>query len=182
MADPRVIRDRVPAILEAVRDQGLSAQDATDKLPDLLRKGPPSMAELDRPARAFLARHLEAEFLPNPPDPSARSRPIAMIMRDEAGEPLGGLTGSTAGAWLNIDLFWLPPEMRGAGRGTELLRRAETEAAGRGCTGAWLATIVERAIGFYERHGYRVEMTLENTPFGFTTRWLVKRGLGLAQA
>lgn len=182
MMDPAVARDRMAAILEAVRDPSLSVQDVTDKLFDLLRQGPPSMGDPDQEARVFLARHLGAEFLPNPPDPSARRRPLDMILRDDGGEPLGGLTGSTAGAWLNIDQLWLPPEMRGAGRGTDLLRRAEAEAAQRGCAGAWLATIVERAVGFYERHGYQVEMTLENPPFGFTTRWLVKRGLDPAQA
>lgn len=181
MSDPGVARDRATAFFEAVRDRGVSAQDATDKLHDLLRRGPAETADLDRPARAFLARQLQAEFPLDLPALSARPRPLTMVFRDEAGEPLGGLAGSTAGAWLNIDLFWLPPEMRGAGKGSDLLRRAEAEAAARGCTGAWLATIVDRAAGFYERHGYRVEMSLENPPFGFTTHWLVKRGLGSAQ-
>lgn len=182
MADPRLARDRAGAILETVQDQGLSVQEATDKLHDLLRQGPPTMAELDRPARAFLSRQLQSEFLPRSPDPSAAPRPLAMVLRDEAGEPTGGLTGSTAGAWFNIDLFWLPPAMRGSGHGSDLLRRAEVEAVQRGCTGAWLATIVQQAIGFYERRGYVVEMALKNPASGSTTHWLVKRGLQAAQA
>ena len=49
------------------------------------------------------------------------------------------------------------PALRGAGMAAQLLSRAESELRSRGCTRITLDTTepLQRAMRFYERHGYR---------------------------
>lgn len=49
--------------------------------------------------------------------------------------------------------FWIAPEYRGQGHGSELLGLAEGYFAGQGVTSLVLTT--DTAAGFYEKHGYR---------------------------
>jgi GNAT superfamily N-acetyltransferase len=86
----------------------------------------------------------------------ADRRPLAVLVRDpETGRVLGGLTGRTSLGLLFVDVFYLPPELRGDGVGSEILRQAEDEARRRGCRAGVLYTISFQAPGFYRRHGWR---------------------------
>jgi hypothetical protein len=50
-------------------------------------------------------------------------RPLAVLVKDsESGWVVGGLTGRTSLGLLFVDLFHLPPELRGLGIGTKVLR------------------------------------------------------------
>ncbi len=83
-------------------------------------------------------------------------RPLAVLVRDPATrEVIGGLTGRTSLGLLFIDLFHLPPRLRGRGLGSEILRRAEDEARTRGCRAAVLYTISFQAPDFYRKHGWQ---------------------------
>jgi GNAT superfamily N-acetyltransferase len=104
------------------------------------------------------------------------SRPLAVTVRDpETKQPLGGLTGRTSLGLLFIDLFFLPPDLRGGGLGSRLLRLAGDEARKRGCVSAVLYTINFQAPGFYERHGYRVLGTIDCLPPGTSRIFMTKR-------
>lgn len=86
----------------------------------------------------------------------ADRHPLAVIIRDPAtGATLGGATGRSSLGLLFLDLFHLPPALRGAGTGTEVLRLFEEEGRRRGCRAAVLYTISFQAPGFYERHGWQ---------------------------
>ena len=65
--------------------------------------------------------------------------------------------------------------MRRRGVGTALLRRAEAEAAGRGCLGAMLDTFSFQARPFYETQGYRVAGELSDFPPGHSLYVMQKR-------
>lgn len=83
--------------------------------------------------------------------------PLAVLVKDaKTGQVLGGLTGRTSLGLLFVDLFYLPPQLRGGGLGGELLRRAEAEAVRRGCRHAVLHTISFQAPGFYAKQGWEV--------------------------
>ena len=83
-------------------------------------------------------------------------RPLAVLVRDhETRRVIGGLTGRTSLGLFFVDLFFLPPELRGTGLGREILVRAEHEAHARGCRTAVLYTISFQAPGFYRRCGWR---------------------------
>lgn len=101
--------------------------------------------------------------------------PLALFVRNESGQIMGGLTGDTFwNNWLEIADLWLDESLRGQGLGRELLRRAETEAIVRGCTQAHLKTFSFQARGFYEKYGWRAIGALEDYPPGETFFWLRK--------
>jgi GNAT superfamily N-acetyltransferase len=82
---------------------------------------------------------------------------LAVLARDPGtGDVVGGLTGRTSLGLLFVDLFHLPPELRGAGLGSRILAEAEREAVRRGCTAGVLYTINFQAPGFYRKHGWQV--------------------------
>lgn len=93
-------------------------------------------------------------------------RPLALAIEDERGHVIGGLSAATAYGWLFVELLFVPDQLRGQGLGTELLRRAEAEAAARGCHSVWLDTFEFQARGFYERLGYSCFGELKNYPAG----------------
>jgi GNAT superfamily N-acetyltransferase len=83
-------------------------------------------------------------------------RSLAVVVSDpDTGEVLGGITGRTSLGLLFIDLVFLPPELRGGGLGSRILKAAEEEGRRRGCRAAMLYTISFQAPAFYARHGWR---------------------------
>lgn len=87
----------------------------------------------------------------------ADRRALAVLVTDPAsGKVVGGLTGRTSlGLWF-VDLFHLPPEYRGSGLGSRVLKAAEDEARRRGCRSGVLYTISFQAPDFYVKHGWTV--------------------------
>jgi GNAT superfamily N-acetyltransferase len=84
-------------------------------------------------------------------------RTLAVLARDPGtGDVVGGLTGRTSLGLLFVDLFYLPPEHRGAGLGGRILAAAEQEAVRRGCRSGVLYTIDFQAPGFYVKQGWQV--------------------------
>jgi GNAT superfamily N-acetyltransferase len=103
-------------------------------------------------------------------------RLLAVLLRDTAGEVVGGLWGNTAYGWLFVELLFVPEALRGRRIGTDLMQRAEAEARSRGCHGAWLDTFQFQARGFYERNGYSCFGELEDFPRGHA-RYFMKKSL-----
>ena len=106
--------------------------------------------------------------------PSGR-RPLALLVRDEDSEILGGLWGRSGRGWLFIDLLGLPPALRRDGLGTRLMLKAEEEARRRGCVGIYLDTFTFQARPFYEKLGYAVFAQIDGYPGGHTRFFLSKR-------
>lgn len=115
---------------------------------------PEDIAEVRAGLMAFNAGHINM----------AEMKDIGVFITDAAGKKLGGLTGSTTGNWLRIDMLWVSEALRGQGAGTQLIRAAEEEARQRGCQYAQVDTASFQARPFYEKMGYTVRFTLENYP------------------
>ncbi|WP_181764447.1 GNAT family N-acetyltransferase [Streptomyces albidus (ex Kaewkla and Franco 2022)] len=102
-------------------------------------------------------------------------RSLAVLVRDPAtGRVVGGLTGRTSLGLLFVDLFHLPPALRGTGLGSEILRQAEDEARRRGCRAGVLYTISFQAPGFYGRQGWRVLGEVPCDPPGTSRVFMTK--------
>jgi GNAT superfamily N-acetyltransferase len=123
-------------------------------------------AAIARPLTAYNAQKLGM------PD----RRPLVLALRDENGNPVGGLWGRTALGWLYVEVLAVPEHLRGRGIGTELMSRAESEAIVRRCHSAWLDTFEWQARGFYERLGYSCFGELNDYPRGFS-RYFMKKVL-----
>jgi GNAT superfamily N-acetyltransferase len=101
--------------------------------------------------------------------------PFALVIRDEAGEIVGGLNAATFFGWLAIELLWVDDAFRGQGFGSELLRRAEAIGRERGCELAYLNTMSFQAPAFYESLGYVEFAQLPNDARGFKRHYFQKK-------
>ena len=103
-------------------------------------------------------------------------RALNLVMRNDSGVVIGGLTGETYWDWFFVDLLWVAEAHRKQKLGSELLNRAEAEAKARGCTNAYLDTFDFQARGFYEKLGYMVFGSLPKYP-GEHTRYFLTKAL-----
>ncbi|MEN4934750.1 GNAT family N-acetyltransferase [Pantoea agglomerans] len=101
-------------------------------------------------------------------------RSIGVFIRDDQGRKLAGLTGSTAGNWLRIDMLWVSEALRGQGAGSKLMHAAEQEARDRGCRFAQVDTASFQARPFYEKLGYALRFSLDNYPRHHQRHYLTK--------
>ncbi|MGG6098442.1 GNAT family N-acetyltransferase [Pantoea allii] len=92
---------------------------------------------------------------------AALIQPLGLFICDPQGKKLAGLTGTTTGNWLRIDLLWVSHMLRGQGTGSRLVLAAEQEARQRGCRFAQVDTGSFQARPFYEKLGYGVRLTLD---------------------
>jgi GNAT superfamily N-acetyltransferase len=98
--------------------------------------------------------------------PDDRFERIAIMLRDEAGEAVGGLWAKLYYDWVFVELLFVPESLRGQDLGSKLLAQVEEIAEEKACTGVWLDTFSFQAPGFYEKRGYERFGILENYPRG----------------
>lgn len=106
-------------------------------------------------------------------------RPLFLLLKDEAGNLIGGLAASTYWGWLFVDHLFVPEELRGLDLGSKLMARAERIARERGCQHAYLTTFSFQARRFYEKLDFEVVGSLEDYPPGETYFWMKKEFLSI---
>ena len=104
-----------------------------------------------------------------------KAQPLALMVRDDQGETLGGLYGRFFYQWLFIELLSVPEQGRGQGIGSRLMQMAEDLAREKECVGIWLDTFDFQAPEFYKKLGYsELAQTADYPPghkrFFFQTR------------
>src|SRR5437763_1043166 len=102
-------------------------------------------------------------------------QPLTLLLRNAAGEVVGGLLGKTEWGWLHVDTLAIQERWRSQGYGTKLLAMAEAEGRARGCHDVYLDTFSFQARPFYEKRGYEVFGVLEN--FTKHTRYFLRKKL-----
>lgn len=100
--------------------------------------------------------------------------PLAVLVHDDFGAVIGGLSGYTAWGWLYVQWLWLGESLRGQGLAGRLLSMAEEEARARGCHGSYIDTFSPVALKVYQRAGYKPFGALDNFPQGWTRTFLQK--------
>ncbi|WP_285434729.1 GNAT family N-acetyltransferase [Pseudomonas sp. fls2-241-R2A-110] len=101
--------------------------------------------------------------------------PIALLVRDESGEILGGLYARVFYQWMFIELLSVPEQARGQGLGSKLMRMAEDVAREKECVGVWLDTFDFQAPGFYQKLGYSELGQIVDYPPGHKRLFFQKR-------
>ncbi|MBK5350971.1 GNAT family N-acetyltransferase [Pseudomonas sp. TH41] len=101
--------------------------------------------------------------------------PIALLVRDEHDEILGGLYGRVFYQWLFIELLSVPEQGRGQGIGSKLMQMAEALAREKECVGIWLDTFDFQAPGFYKKLGYSELGQIVDYPPGHKRFFFQKR-------
>ncbi len=105
---------------------------------------------------------------------SSQASPLAVLLKDDSGQTVGGLWGRTSFGWLFVELLFVPEALRGRRYGVRLLDAAEHATRARNCHAVWLDTYDFQAVPFYERLGYREFGRLEDYPRGHTRHFLRK--------
>lgn len=109
--------------------------------------------------------------------PSGR-RTVAVLIRDDEGRAIGGMSGYTGWDWLFTQWLFVPAQFRGQGMAGKLLAKAEAEAIARGCHNAWIDTFNPQALRAYQRQGYTIFGELPEFPPGRSRSFLRKRLIG----
>lgn len=109
----------------------------------------------------------------------AKPEPVALLVRDDHGEILGGLYGRVFYQWLFIELLSVPEQGRGQGLGTKLMQMAEELALEKECVGIWLDTFSFQAPTFYEKLGYSEFGHITDYPPGHKRHFFQKRLINL---
>ncbi len=134
--------------------------------------------EGDEVHRALIRKQLKSyNDTVSPPHRESRrsgTDPLDVFIRDESGQLIGGLVGSTHWGWFLIEDVWVAEALRRQGLGRRLMNMAEQEARQRGCKHAWLRTFSFQSRGFYEKLGFRVVGQLDDYPPGQTFYWMQK--------
>lgn len=104
----------------------------------------------------------------------AEKKPLAVLIRDDGGTIVAGLSGYTAWGWLYVQWLWVDERLRGRNMAAALLEAAEKEAAVRNCHGAYIDTFNPTALKVYQCQGYRPFGVLEDFPKGRTRTFLAK--------
>ncbi len=99
---------------------------------------------------------------------------IAITVRSDAGEIVGGVTGEAWADWLFVQLLWIDEAYRGHDYASRAMDALEDEARAFGAKHAYLDTFSFQARPFYEKRGYTVFGTLENYPDAHTRYWMTK--------
>jgi GNAT superfamily N-acetyltransferase len=99
---------------------------------------------------------------------------IAITIRNDAGDIVGGVTGEAWADWLFVQLLWLDEAHRGQDLASRAMDAVEDEARAFGAKHAYLDTFSFQARPFYEKRGYRVFGTLENYPDAHSRYWMTK--------
>jgi 8-oxo-dGTP pyrophosphatase MutT (NUDIX family)/GNAT superfamily N-acetyltransferase len=89
---------------------------------------------------------------------------MGFFVRDEHGEIMAGLVGTTYAGWLFVAELWVHADLRRRGIGSQLLALAESRAVALGCHSAMLDTFSFQGPEFYPRFGYRVYGALDYPP------------------
>jgi GNAT superfamily N-acetyltransferase len=139
----------------------------------------PHMEPLDNPTQA------EFDAILAPLDSSSRAsgfvwRPevLTLVVRDDAGQIVGGAMGETNWGWLHVRILAFAEELRGQRWGSRLMLEMERRAVARGCHHAWVDTFSFQARPFYEGLGYKVFGTLPDYPVGESRFFLSKALVG----
>ena len=129
-------------------------------------------ADLGQEERQFVREKLD-EFNAEAFGPTTVEE-FGLAIRDEAGNPIGGLTGSVLWDWLHIHVIWVSEELRKQGLGSKLMLAGEQEGVKRGCKYAKLHTFSFQARPFYERQGYQVIAETKDFPEGHSQYLMFK--------
>ena len=104
-----------------------------------------------------------------------KSEPLSVIVRDDNGNIIGGVSGRTIYNQFLIEVLWVADSFRGQGLGRDLMALAEDKAKLRGCLAAQVDTLSFQAPDFYQKLGFEVVGKVDGVPDSPERYFLVKR-------
>ncbi len=96
--------------------------------------------------------------------PSHTDNEFGVVLRDKNGNVKAGTTANVVWNFLQIDVLWMPEELRGQCFGHQLLEQIEEMGRSRGCISAKHDVLEFEEIEFYKRHSYEFEFQSDEFP------------------
>ncbi|MFI5334662.1 MAG: GNAT family N-acetyltransferase [Chlamydiales bacterium] len=87
--------------------------------------------------------------------------PFAFTIKDHDSHILAGATGCTMYGFLFTEWLWVERNHRHKKWGSQLLKAIEELGKKRHCSASCLFTMSWEALGFYQKHGYQIELVRE---------------------
>ncbi|WP_078553798.1 GNAT family N-acetyltransferase [Bacillus alkalicellulosilyticus] len=109
-----------------------------------------------------------------PKDLAGRYEQICIVLKNEEGKLLGGITGDVCWNWVEIHVLFLDKSIRNKGYGTKLLAEIERIAIEKQCDFLKVDTLSFQALGFYQKNGYEIFGSIDNVGRHFTHYYLRK--------
>jgi len=100
---------------------------------------------------------------------------IKLVMRDQSGEFVGGLSAWTTLQNLIFDYIWIEKRFRGQGLGKLLMLEMERIARESGCIASQAYHFSFQAPGFFEKMGYKILGISNGYPPPTTELYLIKK-------
>jgi len=100
---------------------------------------------------------------------------IKLVVRDGAGQVVGGLLAWTTLRNMILDDVWLDGWCRGRGLGTRLVAEAERIARNAGCIACQTYSFEFQAPGFFHKLGYQAYGVSDGYPHGVMEHYFIKR-------
>ena len=88
---------------------------------------------------------------------------------------VGGIYGHVQYEYLFINMLFVNKNYRGNRIASKLMHLIEAEAVKRNVVNVYVTTFEFQALGFYQKHGFKVVMTIEDFPKGFQEYTLYKK-------
>ncbi|MFH0767164.1 MAG: GNAT family N-acetyltransferase, partial [Bacillota bacterium] len=88
---------------------------------------------------------------------------------------VGGIYGHVQYEYLFINMLFVDKKYRGHRIASKLMHLIESEAIKRDVVNVYVTTFEFQALGFYEKRGFKVVMTIEDFPKGFQEYTLYKK-------
>lgn len=100
---------------------------------------------------------------------------IKLVIRDQSGEFVGGLSAWTTLQNLIFDYIWIEKTFRGKGLGRGLMLEMEKIARENGCIASQAYCFSFQASGFFEKMGYKILGISNSYPSPVTESYLIKK-------
>lgn len=109
-----------------------------------------------------------------PPVQEPIAEHINLILKNDAGEVIGGLLGVMYRYCYALNILWVDERYRKFGYGRKLMQQVEEILRHKGCSFIHLDTFSFQAPGFYQKNGYEVFGVLDGYTDGISRYYLKK--------
>lgn len=104
-----------------------------------------------------------------------RGPKVRLVVKDENGELIGGLSAWTTLQNLIFEYIWVEESFRGKGIGKTLMAEMERIARENGCIASQAQCFSFQAIGFFEKTGYKILGISDGYPAPIKEFYLIKK-------
>lgn len=109
-----------------------------------------------------------------PEEEKSQFEQMSFIVRNDAGEIIGGLTATGFWRHLHIDFLWVAPEARGQRIAEKLMAQAEVYARSKGHRLMVVDTLSFQAPEFYKKQGFSEFGVIADFPEGHSHHYFEK--------